>query len=148
VLYRVALSLSGCREDAEDIVQEAYARLLSKERWISQEDEVGYLVRTVRNVFLSQCAARARRPQTVCDELAYERAADPSSPSAEDIIAQRDLLAVIATLPQPQREVLVAVDVAGLSYREAAAELDVPIGTVMSRLYRARERVAACLSPA
>jgi RNA polymerase sigma-70 factor, ECF subfamily len=148
VLFRVALSLSGCREDAEDIVQEAYARVLSKERWISKDDEVGYLVRTVRNVFLSHCAARARRPQTVCDEYAYERAADLSSPSADDIIAHRDLLAVISELPEAQRDVLVAVDVAGLSYREAAAELEVPIGTVMSRLYRARERIAACLTPA
>jgi RNA polymerase sigma-70 factor (ECF subfamily) len=147
VLYRVAVSLCGSREDAEDIVQEAYARVLTKERWIN-EDEVGYLVRTVRNVFLSHCAARARRPQTVCDEAALEWVADQQSPSVADILENRGVLAVIADLPDAHREVLVAVDVAGLSYKEAAAELGVPIGTVMSRLYRARERVVAALTPA
>jgi RNA polymerase sigma-70 factor (ECF subfamily) len=64
------------------------------------------------------------------------------------VLAAREVFEAIAALPEDQRDVVAAVDVAGLSYQEAAGALEVPIGTVMSRLYRGRNRVAQAVGPA
>jgi RNA polymerase sigma-70 factor, ECF subfamily len=97
--------------------------------------------------------AQRRRRRLFYDERrqAARRATDPAAPEdferlearggpAEEV-EQRELLAAIAELPDEFRDVLVAVDVAGLSYKEASKLIGVPEGTVMSRLYRARKRV-------
>ena len=63
------------------------------------------------------------------------------------MLAAREVFGAIAALPDDQRDVLAAVDVAGLSYQEAADALDVPVGTIMSRLYRGRNRVAETVGP-
>ena len=68
--------------------------------------------------------------------------ASPRARSAQDVVETREVFAAIAALPGDFRDVLVAVDVTGLSYEEAAAALKIPVGTVMSRLYRARQQVA------
>src|ERR687893_1882302 len=65
-LYRAAWALCGSREDAEDLVQETYARVLSRSRLLRERDDLGYLLRTLRNTFLARCASaaagRSRRP--------------------------------------------------------------------------------------
>jgi RNA polymerase sigma-70 factor, ECF subfamily len=145
-LYRAAWALCGSREDAEDLVQETYARVLSRSRLLRERDDLGYLLRTLRNTFLDQMRQRRRRPVTASIALEDIEVVD----TREDLRPERavethELFAVIAALPADFRDVLVAVDVAGLSYKETAAALRIRTGTVMSRLYRARERVADTL---
>jgi RNA polymerase sigma-70 factor (ECF subfamily) len=145
-LYRAAWALTGSREDAEDLVQDTCAKVLAKPRRISsQEDALPYLLRVLRNTFVSALRTRSRRPQTAPLEDAEARLAAPVSSSPVAVIAAREVFAAIAALPQDQRDVVAAVDVAGLSYVEAAEALGVPTGTVMSRLYRGRNRVAAAV---
>ena len=144
-LYRAAWALCGSREDAEDLVQETYARVLAKPRFLRSVDDLGYLLRALRNTFLNRKRAERRRPRTepLLEEL---EPAGSSSPEAE--VEAREVFAAISALPQDFRDVLVAVDVAGLSYEEAARALRIPEGTVMSRLYRARQQVARTFSGA
>ena len=103
-------------------------------------DDLHYLLRALHNELTSRRRAAARRPQTVelNDDLdAADRGIDPEA-AAENA----ELVAAIAELPDEFRDALVAVDIAGLSYREAARLLGLPEGTITSRLYRARDRLA------
>jgi RNA polymerase sigma-70 factor, ECF subfamily len=140
-LYRAAWALCGSREDAEDLVQETYARVLARPRLLRSEDDLGYLLRALRNTFLSQKRAESRRlrPDPLPDAL--DLVADPHAARAEAGVEAGELYAAVAALPGDFRDVLVAVDVAGLSYKEAARALRIREGTVMSRLYRARRQV-------
>jgi len=144
-LYRAARAWTRSREEAEDLVQETYSRVLARPRFLRGEDEVGYLLRALRNTLISRRRAEQRRPIMV--ELADESAlgARAGDDPAEAVERGR-VYAAIAELPQEFRDALVAVDVAGLSYPEAARALGVPEGTVTSRLFRARDRVARELS--
>jgi len=142
-LYRAAWALCGSREDAEDLVQETYTRVLSKRRIIrTREDTLPYLLTVLRNTYISSLRTRDRRPRTAPLEDSEERLAAPAAANPVSALAAREVFAAIAALPDDQRDVLAAVDVAGLSYAEAAEALKVPVGTVMSRLYRGRNRVA------
>ena len=148
-LFRTAWALCGSREDAEDLVQDTYASVLARPRVLRKDDDLGYLLRVVRNNFISKRRATARRPQVAgADTEALDVpdrrmvAADP--PAATEA---REVFAAIAGLPAKFRDVLVAIDVAGLSYREAAGTLRVREETITSRLFRARSQVAKSLSP-
>ena len=146
-LFRAAWALCGSREDAEDLVQETYVRVLAKPRTIGAADEaLPYLLGVLRNTYVSGVRTRSRRPQTVPIETSEHRLSAPRGESPPAALEARELFAVIAALPAEQRDVIVAVDVAGLSYAEAAHGLDVPIGTVMSRLYRGRDAVARAIT--
>jgi RNA polymerase sigma-70 factor (ECF subfamily) len=141
-LYRAAWALCGSREDAEDLVQETYARVLARPRFLRREDDLGYLLRALRNTFFNQRRAASRRPRAEPlpegQEFVEQRAgADPVR-----ALEAQEVYAAVAALPDDFRDVVVAVDVAGLSYEEAAKALKIPQGTVMSRLYRARQQVA------
>ena len=145
-LYRAAWALCGSREDAEDLVQETYMRVLAKKRVIASDDAtLGYLLRVLRNTFVSELRTRDRRPATVPDD-GLEPAAATGSP--EDAVAAREVFAAVAGLPDDMRDAVVAVDVLGLSYGEAAKALRVPPGTIMSRLSRGRGKVADALGGA
>src|SRR5215467_11563220 len=140
-LYRAAWALCGSREDAEDLVQETYARVLSRPRLLRKEDDLGYLLRALRNTFLNQKRTESRRLRTAplpdeIDVLTDPHAIDPAA-----AFEAGEVYAAVAALPADYRDVLVAVDVTGLSYKEAARALRIPEGTVMSRLYRARQQV-------
>jgi RNA polymerase sigma-70 factor, ECF subfamily len=144
VLYRAARAWCGSREEAEDLVQEACARVLARPRLLRGEDELGYLLRAMRNTLVSQRRAQSRRPQTtpLLDEVAVgTRASDDPAEAVES----RQVYAAIHELPEEFRDTLIAVDIVGLSYREAARALGVREGTVTSRLFRARDRVAGRL---
>jgi RNA polymerase sigma-70 factor, ECF subfamily len=143
-LYRAAWALCGSRQDAEDLVQDTYARVLRRPRIVRGDGDIYYLLRALRNTFISQRRAAAARPRAAdiaLDELALP---DTSGGSADPAAATeaREIYAAIAALPDEFRDTLVAIDVAGLSYREAARLLRVREGTITSRLYRARGRVA------
>jgi RNA polymerase sigma-70 factor (ECF subfamily) len=141
-LYRAAWALCGSREDAEDLVQETFARVLARPRRLSGDDELYYLMRVLRNTFLTSRRTASRRPVTVAtlDDVV---AADPRPlGQPERALEIQEVYATIAQLPEDRRLVLVAVDVLGLSYREAARALRVREATITTRLFRARKQVA------
>ena len=142
-LYRVAWALCGSREDAEDLVQETYAKVLAKPRLLRNNDDLGYLLRVLRNTFYSSHRSAQRRPQTTAMPEDYEPADARTSLRPEDALEARAVFEVIARLSPDFRDALVAVDVAGLSYREAAKLLGAKEATITSRLFRARGQVAA-----
>jgi RNA polymerase sigma-70 factor (ECF subfamily) len=144
-LYRAAWAMCGCREDAEDLVQETYARVLAKPRVLRGGDELGYLMRVLRNTYVSSLRTADRRPRTA--EL-LDHAHPPETRTSlrpEDAFEASEVYAAVSALPEQYRDALVAVDVAGLSYKEAAQALGTREGTIMSRLYRARQTVARTL---
>jgi RNA polymerase sigma-70 factor (ECF subfamily) len=144
-LYRAARAWTRSREEAEDLVQETYAKVLARPRFVRGEDELGYLLRAMRNTLISQRRTERRRPATT--ELLEDVAAETRTGS--DPVAATEMhqvYAAIAELPDEFRDALVAVDVAGLSYGEAGRLLGVREATVTSRLFRARDRVARRLS--
>ena len=140
-LYRAAWALCGSREDAEDLVQETYARVLSKPRMLRNDDDLGYLLRVLRNTFVSRHRTAERRPRTE----PFAEGAEPVDLRPETrpdaALEARDVFAVIAELPDDFRDALVAIDVAGLSYREAGRLLGAKEATITSRLHRARRQV-------
>jgi RNA polymerase sigma-70 factor, ECF subfamily len=140
-LYRSAWALTGSREDAEDLVQETYARVLARPRLLRNEDDLGYLLRALRNTFFSRLKTERRRlrPGPLPDQL--DLVADPRARDPQAAVEAAELYSAVAALPQDFRDVLVAVDITGLSYKEAARALRIREGTVMSRLYRARRLV-------
>jgi RNA polymerase sigma-70 factor (ECF subfamily) len=145
-LYRAAWALCGSRADAEDLVQETFARVLSRPRVLHGEDDLYYLMRVLRNTFLTSLRTASRRPVTVAP-LEHVAAADRDPMTQpEEALEVQECYATIAELPEDFRMALVAVDVLGLSYREAARALRVREATLTSRLSRARARVSAQLS--
>jgi RNA polymerase sigma-70 factor (ECF subfamily) len=145
-LYRAAWALCGSREDAEDLVQETFARVLSKPRVLRGDDELAYLMRVLRNTFFTSRRTASRRPQTsaTLDDVA---AADPQPTSQpEHALDVQELYAAVAELPEDFRLALVAVDILGLSYREAARALKTREATITTRLFRARRQVVRLLA--
>jgi RNA polymerase sigma-70 factor (ECF subfamily) len=144
-LYRAAWALCGSREDAEDLVQETFMRVLARPRMLSGDDELYYLMRVLRNTFLTSRRTAGRRPVTVAT-LEDVVTADPRpTGQPERALEMQEVYTTIAALPQDFRLALVAVDVLGLSYREAARALGVREATITTRLFRARKQIAELL---
>lgn len=147
-LLRDARALTRCQTDAEDLVQDAYLRVLTKPRYIHGEDDIGYLRRVLRNTFISQRRRAARRPQTQRLDDTVELA-DPRTGLRPGTAAEaRLVLELISALPPDARDVVLAVDVIGLSHEEAARLLGTKRATIATRLFRARRRVAGTLEGA
>jgi RNA polymerase sigma-70 factor, ECF subfamily len=145
-LYRAAWALCGSREDAEDLVQDTYTRVLQKPRFIRSEEDLGYLLRVLRNTYFSRLRTAARRPRAEPFPEEIDRLEDRNATTPETALNAAELYAQIAALPEPFREALVAIDVAGLSYGEAARALRVREATITTRLHRARKQVAERLA--
>jgi RNA polymerase sigma-70 factor (ECF subfamily) len=144
-LYRAAVGLCGSHADAEDLVQETFVAVLRRPRLLRSDDDIGYLLRVLRNTFYSRYRAESRRPRAA-DLGEHEELPEPRpGATPEAVAASREVLAAVAALPEPYREAVAAVDLAGLSYREAARALDTREGTIMSRLHRGRAQVAKAL---
>jgi RNA polymerase sigma-70 factor, ECF subfamily len=139
--------MCGSRESAEDLVQETIARILSRPRFLRGRDELAYLMQALRNTFVTNTRTASRRPfvVTTLDEL--DAADRRTAARPEEAVIAAQVFPAIAQLPESFRLALVAVDIAGLSYREAARALGAPEGTITTRLYRARQRVARELDP-
>jgi RNA polymerase sigma-70 factor (ECF subfamily) len=145
-LYRAAWGLCGSREDAEDLVQDTFARVLAKPRDLRGGDELAYLMKVLRNTFLTSRRTASRRPHTAA-QLEEELAADERASAQPDHALQvRELYAAVAELPEDFRLALVAVDILGLSYREAGEALGAREATITTRLFRARKRVVRTLA--
>jgi RNA polymerase sigma factor (sigma-70 family) len=152
--YRLARWLTGNSSDAEDVVQDASLRAFRAIRSFAGDSARAWLLSIVRNAAYSWL--RTNRPASVVTvddleavELAQANPGDPDAPTPEAaLIAKIDaeqLRAAIAALPAPFRETLVLRDIEGLDYREIAQATEVPIGTVMSRLARARRSLTVTL---
>jgi RNA polymerase sigma-70 factor (ECF subfamily) len=144
-LYRAAWALSGSPHEAEDLVQETFVRVLARPRILRGDDELAYLMRVLRNTFLSSRRTASRRPHVTAQiedlELADERLGD----RPEHAVEAQELYSAIAELPEDFRLALVAVDVVGLSYSEAARLLDTRESTITTRLHRARRRIVGSI---
>ncbi len=136
-LYGYAFSLAGNHHQAEDLVQECAVRALTAKN--TPRDEPAYrawLFRILRNAFLDQ----ARRKKTAASVTDDEKFAPETEfwQGDERFITILTVKLEMAKLPRRQREIIALIDIVGLSYAETAQFLDVPIGTVMSRISRAR----------
>lgn len=139
-LRRYALVLVRDADGADDLVQDCLERALSKLHfWRREGDLRAWLFTILHNIHANQVRSRSRQPHTVPLEEAGEAGSLRDDP--QNRIAVEQALEALWKLPGEQREVLLLVVVEGLTYREVAALLRVPIGTVMSRLSRARERL-------
>lgn len=141
-LFRAAYALCGTRHDAEDLVQETYARVLRRPRFVRRDGDLAYLLRALRNTWIS--LGRSTAPTPMAPEE-VEFVEDPGGDPAVSGFDARAAYAAISRLSPRLRDAIVAVDVVGLSYAEAARALRIRSGTVKSRLARARGQVAAQL---
>jgi RNA polymerase sigma factor (sigma-70 family) len=141
-LRRYARALAGDRAAADDLVQDTLERAWTKLHLYRRGTDLrAWLFTVMHNLYVNQL--RAARPGALLDEESPELA----QPAREnDALVLRDLDAAIRRLPVEQREVLLLVALEDMSYEEAARTLEIPIGTVMSRLARAREKLRAMLS--
>lgn len=146
-LYRAAWALCGSPEDAQDLVQETFARVLARPRFLRGQDERAYLMRVLRNTFLTQRRTASRRPQISTTTLEQIEPVDPRrADRPEEAMQTHEVFAAITALSEDHRLALVAVDVVGLSYREAAHALGTREATIATRVFRARERMARQLT--
>ena len=116
-------------------------RVLRRPRFLRNDDDVGYLLRVLRNTFISSRRTAQRRPQTESLPDSLDLLEDHHARNPLEHLESRALYETIALLPPDFRDALVAVDVVGLSYREASRALGVREATLTTRLHRARRRV-------
>jgi RNA polymerase sigma-70 factor (ECF subfamily) len=148
-LYTVAYRLTGNHEDAQDLVQEVMLRVqrgLATYRPGSME---GWLSRIATNAFLDDVRRRRRRPVEALPDDPDRTV--PAARGADEALAASslpdDVQAALAGLPPDYRAAVVLCDVVGLPYHEIAEMLDVPVGTVRSRIHRGRALLREVLAP-
>jgi RNA polymerase sigma-70 factor, ECF subfamily len=147
-VYRVARGLVNSREEAEDLVQQTYERAFRSWRSFTPGTNLrAWLLRILTNLNIDRARRDQRRPQTQpmeeSDYFLYNRLEESAgAPLEEDRVVERlsqdDVVGALSAVPHDFRDVLVLVDIGDFSYQDAAQILDIPIGTVMSRLHRAR----------
>lgn len=142
-LRRYARALTGDRHAADDLVQDTLERALSRfHLWRRGSDMRAWLFTIMHNVFVNQARSRARRQHEALEDDPPAEAVRAPEP---DWLELRDLESALARLPHEQRAVVLLVGLEQLTYEEAARVLDVPTGTVMSRLSRGRSRLRGLL---
>ncbi|GAB1575604.1 RNA polymerase sigma factor [Bordetella petrii] len=143
-LRRYARGLTGDRERADDLVQDTLERAWSRfSRWQRRGELRAWMFGIMHNQFIDGLRAQRRQADWQADA---DLDGIPVRATQADGLEVRDLDRCLQQLPPDLRAVILLVSVEEFSYREAALALDVPIGTVMSRLSRARERLAALLA--
>jgi len=145
-LYKVAYAWCGEPHLADDLVQEAMARAMDKYLQLRDPSRLdSWLYSILNNCWREHL--RGRRPETELDDQAHECTHCPERINLSSELTER-VFELMSRLPEGQRQVLSLVALEELSYREVAEALDIPIGTVMSRLSRARQFLADRLSAA
>lgn len=154
-LYRTALRMTRSPSDAEDLVQETYLRAFRSLHQFSEGTNLrAWLFRILTNTYINEYRKRQRRPtNTSLDDIEefylYDHLVDsgvqPTEERPEDLVLERltteDVARAIDELPDEFRQVVMLADVEGFAYREIADIAGIPVGTVMSRLFRARRRL-------
>lgn len=137
-LRRYAMALVRNPADAEDLVQECVCRAIERARpWRKVNDVRSYLFAILHNLYVDKVVKKGRRQEVVSDEIVERKLI--AGPDQLDRLAVRDLSRALDRLSREQREVVLLVGLEGLTYEAAATVLDIPVGTIMSRLSRARE---------
>jgi RNA polymerase sigma-70 factor (ECF subfamily) len=147
-VYRVARGLVGSREEAEDLVQETYMRAFrSWDSFTPGTNLRAWLLRILTNLNIDRGRRQQRRPETQPleegDYFLYNKLEEQAGRPLEEEqvverLSQENVVTALSSVPHDFRDVLVLVDIGDFSYQDAAQILDIPIGTVMSRLHRAR----------
>ena len=151
-VYRVARRLVGTREEAEDLVQQTYERAFRSWRQYTPGTNLrAWLLRILTNLNIDRGRRQQRTPQTTSidgneagDDVLYNKLESqmPEENPAEERVLERlsqdSIVEALADVPHDFRDVIVLVDIGEFSYADAAQILDIPIGTVMSRLHRGR----------
>jgi RNA polymerase sigma-70 factor (ECF subfamily) len=147
-VYRVARHLASSREDADELMQETYARAFRSWRSFQPGTNMrAWLLRILTNLNIDRGRRQQRAPQMqpleANDYFLYDRLAENGDGvSDEDRVVERlsqdDIVSALSAVPHDFRDVIVLVDLGDFSYADAAQILDIPVGTVMSRLHRGR----------
>jgi RNA polymerase sigma-70 factor (ECF subfamily) len=144
ILRAFARALSGNRDRADDLVQETLAKAIAhREQYRPGTNLHAWLVTILRNQYYSE---GRRRRREVADPDGAHAARLFELPRHDGVLAMQDFLAALQTLPDDQREALLLVGVSEFSYEDASAVLDAPVGTVKSRVSRARARLQALIT--
>ena len=133
--------MCGSRHDAEDLVQTTFLQVLRRPRLVRPGNERSYLLRALRNVHASSYRTQSRRPSTA--PLPDDDLLPASEP---DSISAREVMNAVASAPPLYRDAVIAVDVLGLSYREAARAFRTQEKTIATRVHRGRRHVMAELA--
>lgn len=158
-LYRTAVRMTGNPTDAEDLVQETYLRAFrSLNQFRLGTNLRAWLFKILTNAFINDYRKRTRRPRStsldnVEDYYLYSHLIDsgiqPGTSGPEDDVISRipdaEVIRALEELPEQFRQVVLLADVEGFAYREIAEIMSIPVGTVMSRLHRARKRLQRSL---
>ncbi len=148
-LRRFALTLTGDLDQADDLVQQACEKaLLKQDQWQVGTRLDSWVYRIIQNLHIDQLRSKGRRSEYLHEDSVEELVDAGSKGLPEREIMLSVLSRLIAELPEEQRMVMLLVAVEENSYREAADTLMIPVGTVMSRLSRARARIMAVLEDA
>lgn len=153
--YRVARRLTGSVDQAEDLVQDAYVRAFrSWKQYTPGTNLRAWILRIVHNLAIDAGRKKSRTPQIEpveeSDYYLYQRMGGASAPDEADVVVEKlsqgGVVSALSSLPQQYRDAVVLVDLADFSYQDAADILDVPIGTIMSRLHRGRRMLKTGLA--
>jgi RNA polymerase sigma-70 factor (ECF subfamily) len=156
-VYRVARRLVGSREEAEDLMQETYARAFRSWRSYTPGTNLrAWLLRILTNLNIDRGRRKQRAPEMQPleegDYFLYNRLEESSrEPRSDqdavvDRLSQDDVVSALSAVPHDFRDVVVLVDIGDFTYQDAAQILDIPIGTVMSRLHRGRRILKTALA--
>ncbi|MFJ4153294.1 RNA polymerase sigma factor [Pseudomonas sp. NPDC089752] len=147
-LRAFAMRLSGDHHDAEDLLQFACMRALERAHQLQPGTcALSWAFAIVHSSWINEMRSRRvrSRSRSEWDENVIESVCDPCAPTPETELMHQQILTALNNLPEGQRDVMLLVAVERFSYREAAQILEIPIGTVMSRMSRARQAIGAML---
>jgi len=148
-LRRLARALARDAADADDLTQITVERALARRgQWVPGTRLDSWMFRIMKNAWIDESRARSRRGAVLLPEEAGERAGDDGAARIDERLAAREVEAAMARLPEDQRLAVALVLVEGLSYKDAAEVLEVPQGTLTSRLVRGRAALLAGLQGA
>lgn len=148
-LRRFSVALTGNITDGDDLLQSTVERALKRRQTYNKDKKLeSWMFKIAQNLWIDQKRAEARRGQTVDLSESHDIVGEDGRDKMEKIQMTRRVMAVIAALPEAQRLVVAYVLVDGQSYKETANHLDIPVGTVMSRLNRARKILESQLQEA
>jgi RNA polymerase sigma-70 factor, ECF subfamily len=146
-MWRFALRLTQHHQDAQDLVQRTCVRALEREhQWNREGSPLSWLYAILHSIWLNEMRSRRLHPVDSLSTDDDEEDQPLEDERAESLMFFRQVVLAVDGLPEAQRVVMLLVAVEGLSYREAADVIGVPIGTVMSRLARARAAIGARFS--